>query len=109
MRDRANATKYYRRSFRTSPTVYRNFRPLIAAELAEGRVDAARECAKALFRLGPENPRAMQDLLGIYDGGKFGDELRDLVRDLKVEHEGDPEAQVNIGFHYGMRLCVAPA
>ncbi len=113
MQDGANATKYYRRSFRTSPTVYRNFRPLIAAELVEGRVDAAKECAKALFRLGPENPRAMQDLLGVYDGGKFGDELRDLVRDLKVEHEGNPEAQVNIGFHYGLRLaelqCFEPA
>ena len=104
MRDRENSARYFRRSFGASPTVYRNFRPLIAAELADFRFEAAAECARALFRLGPENPRAMQDILEVYEIQKHDEALRGLVRELGLEHDGNREAQVNIGFHYGMRL-----
>ena len=104
MHDYENATRYFRCSFCASPTVYRNFRPLMAAELAESRTDAAAECARALLRLDPGNPRAIQNILEAYPSDKYERELRDLVRELRVEHEADREAQVNIGFHYGMRL-----
>ncbi|MCY3929819.1 MAG: restriction endonuclease [Acidobacteria bacterium] len=107
MNDRENAVHYYRWSFRTSPTVYRNFQPLLVAELTEDRQEAAAECAKALFRLAPDNPRAMKDILEAYGDEKYREELRDLVGELKVEHEDAAEAQVNIGFHYGMRLVDA--
>ena len=58
MDDFESATRYYRRSFRTSPTVYRNFKPLMTVELGESDFDSAAECARALFRLDPENPRS---------------------------------------------------
>ena len=104
MDDHENATQYYRRSFRTSPTVYRNFGPLMAVELRESQVDAAAECARALFRLDPENPRAMQDILDKYGRAEYDNALRKLVRELMDEHRGNREAEVNIGFHYGLRL-----
>lgn len=102
--DYENATQYYRRSFRTSPTVYRNFSPLMAVELSELQMDAAAECARALFRLDPENPRAMQDILDKYGRAEYDSALRKLVRELMNEHKGNREAEVNIGFHYGLRL-----
>ena len=107
MDDHEKATRYFRRSFRISPTVYRNFRPLMVAELSESRTNEAESCAKALFRLDPENPRVMQDILQIYEGDEYDDALGDLVQELMVEHAGNGEAKVNIGFHYAMRLCNA--
>ena len=104
MSDQEEATRYFRRSFRTSPTVYRNFKPLMSAELEKSRTDAAAECAKALFRLDPENPRVMQDILDIYGSDRYDGALRELVWELMKEHEANREAAVNIGFHYGMRL-----
>ena len=104
MDDYENATEYYRRSFRTSPTVYRNFEPLMAVELRESRMDSAAECARALFRLDPENPRAMQDILTRYGRDKYDSALGKLVLELMEEHKGNREAEVNIGFHYGLRL-----
>ena len=104
MNDHEKATRYFRRSFRTSPTVYRNFNPLMDAELRRSRTDAAAECAKALFRLDPENPRVMQDILEGYGSDRYDGALHELVRELMNEHKGNREAEVNIGFHYGMRL-----
>ena len=104
MDDHEKATRYFRRSFRTSPTVYRNFKPLMAVELGKSRIDAAAECAKALFRLDPGNPRVMQDILEVYGSSRYDRALRELIRELMIEHEGNREAEVNIGFHYGMRL-----
>ena len=104
MDDLDNATLYFRRSFHTSPTVYRNFRPLMVAELSESRTDEAGNCAKALFRLDPANPRVMQDILEAYESDAYDEALGDLVQELRVEHEGNREAKVNIGFHYAMRL-----
>ena len=104
MDDHENATQYFRRSFHTSPTVYRNFRPLMVAELSEWRTDEAGNCAKALFRLDPDNPRVMQDILEIYKSDEYDDALGDLVQELMVEHEDNREAKVNVRFHYGMRL-----
>ena len=107
MNDHEKATRYFRRSFRTSPTVYRNFKPLMDAELGRSRTDAAAECAKELFRLDPENPRVMQDILEIYGSDRYDGALRELVRELMNEYESNREAEVNIGFHYGMRLVDA--
>ena len=104
MDDYANATEHYRLSFRTSPTVYRNFAPLMAVELGASRFDSAAECAKALFRLDPENPRVMQDIVTSYGRDEFASALRKLVRELMTEHQGNQKARVNIGFYYGMRL-----
>lgn len=98
------AIRHFRHSFRTSPTVYRNFKPLMASELRRSRTTAAAECAKALFRLAPENPRVMQDILDVYGIGKYDSALRGLIQDLVTEHTGDREAEVNIGFHYGLQL-----
>ena len=98
------ATQYSRRSFRTSPTVYRNFHPLITAELGEGSSSAAAECAKTLFRLDPQNPRTMQDIMQLYESDRYDGALGELVQELMIEHEGNLEAEVNIGFHYGMLL-----
>ena len=104
MNDHEKATRYFRRSYRTSPTVYRNFKPLMTAELGRSRTEAAAECAKALFRLDPENPRVMQDILEVYGSDRYDGALRELVRELMNEHEGNRETEVNIGFHYGMRV-----
>ena len=104
MDDHKRATRYFRLSFRTSPTVYRNFRPLMVAELGESRTDEAAKCAKALFRLDPENPRVIQDILETYGIDGYDDELCDLFRELMIEHEGNSEATVNIAFHYAMCL-----
>lgn len=104
MGDQENAAQYFRRSFYTSPTVYRNFRPLMIAELSESRTDEARKFAKALFRLDPENPRLMQDIIEIYESNEYDDELEKIVHELMVENEGNREAKVNIEFHYSMRL-----
>ena len=104
MGDHENAVQYFRRSFHTSPTVYRNFRPLMVAELSESRTDEAGTCARELFRLDPENPRVMQDILEIYKSNEYDDELEDLVQDLMIEHEEHRGAKVNIEFHYAMRL-----
>ena len=75
--------------------------------LGRSRTDAAAECAKALFRLGPENPRVMQNILEIYGSDRYDGALRELVRELMNEYESNREAEVNIGFHYGMRLVDA--
>ena len=104
MNDYEKATRYFRQSFRISPTVYRNFKPLMAAELKRSNTDAAAECAKSLFRLDPKNPRVMQDILELYGSDEYDDAFRELVQELMKEHEGNREAEVNIGFHYGMRL-----
>ena len=104
MEDKERAIQFFRRSFCTSPTVYRNFKPLISAELEGAHADAAAECARALFRLDPANPRVMQDILGTYESGKYESALNALVRGLMTEHAGDSEAEVNIAFHHGLRL-----
>ena len=49
----------------------------------------------------------MQDILASYRGEGYDDVLRNVVRELMIEHEGNEEARVNIGFHYGMRLATA--
>ena len=43
-------------------------------------------------------------MLLIYGSDRYDGELRELVRELMNEHEGNREAEVNIGFHYGMQL-----
>ena len=107
MEDHERAIQYFRLSFRTSPTVYRNFKPLMASELGRSHTAAAAECAKALVRLGPGNPRVMQDVLETYEFGRYDSALGGLVQDLMIEHAGDREAEVNIGFHYGLWLVEA--
>ena len=76
----------------------------MAEELRRSRTGGAAECAKALFRLEPGNPRAMQDILEIYGNDRYDCALRELVPELIDEHKGNLEAEVSIGFHYGMRL-----
>ena len=53
-----------------------------------------RKCAKALFRLDPENPRVMQDILEIYGSDRYDGALRELVRELMNEYEREVYSKV---------------
>lgn len=103
MGDQDAAARYHRISFETSPTVYVSVRYLMMDAFRRSRLDDAGVLSRALFRLAPENPRLLQDVLdacanntGFALGGFFGD--------LFEEHSDNPEAVVNVGFHYGMVL-----
>lgn len=104
MRDHKAAARYHRISFETSPTVYVSVRHLMVDAFHRSRLDDALALSGALFRLAPENPRLLQDVLGACTDNTCTVALGQLFSDLFEEHSDNPEAVVNVGFHYGMLL-----
>ena len=104
MHDNDAAARYHRISFETSPTVYVSVRHLMVDAFRRSRIDDAVALSSALFRLAPENPRLLQDVLDACADNTCAMALGSLFSDLVEEHSDNPEAVVNVGFHYGMLL-----
>ncbi len=104
MRDDQNALKYRRLSQKEYERNYLNIKPLISLELRTGNPERALDYSALLFGMDPTNPTMMQDILSIYDIGKFDDLYLRLIDSLKAEFSGNHEALGNIYFHHGIRL-----
>lgn len=104
MDEYGQAMEYRRRSFKVHSGIYKNTKPLITGELELFKFEDALNYSLEFFRIEPENPRVMQDLLSIYDSPKYNTVFEELILKLKEKYRDKAEALGNINFHYGFYL-----
>jgi len=96
---------YYRRLlWGVDSQYYENIMPLIVGELRMGFFDSAIMYSINFFSSNKYNPRAMQDLLMIFDESDLWVYFEEIVKALIVKFQFDNEASGNINIHYAMFL-----